>query len=176
LTEGVSLSHHKYKLFSGGGKAAALRPHISDSGMNAHTAPFEPMLQHFLSNESWLIKIQVKQSLERQNLQPNTPKRKLQIWRKRKYLDEYIIQTSQLAQHRNNFHLASIGALKQNLRFRGRREKIFYYKAGPGMNSPNSVTARGKPKRRRARPFFEIFGAAPPRDVTLLHVQSVAAL
>ena len=44
------------------------------------------------------------------------------------------------------------------------------------MNSPNSVTARGNPKRQRARPFFEIFGAAPPRDVTLLHVQPVAAL
>ena len=44
------------------------------------------------------------------------------------------------------------------------------------MNSPNSVTARGKPKRQRAQPFFEIFGAAPPRDVTLLHVQPVAAL
>jgi hypothetical protein len=50
------------------------------------------------------------------------------------------------------------------------------HKAGPGMNSPNSVTARGKPKRRRARPFFETFGAAPPRDVTLLHIQPVAAL
>jgi|AntAceMinimDraft_1070359.scaffolds.fasta_scaffold21881_2 hypothetical protein len=44
------------------------------------------------------------------------------------------------------------------------------------MNSPNSVTAHGKPKRQRARPFFEFFGAAPPRDVTLLHVQPVAAL
>ena len=44
------------------------------------------------------------------------------------------------------------------------------------MTSPNSVIARGKPKRQRALPFFEIFGAAPPRDVTLLHVQPVAAL
>ena len=26
--------------------------------------------------------------------------------------------------------------------------------------SPNTVPSRGKPKRRRARPFFEIFGAA----------------
>jgi len=53
---------------------------------------------------------------------------------------------------------------------------IQYIKAGPVKNNPNSVTARGKPKRRRARPFFEIFGAAPPRDVTLLHVQPIAAL
>ena len=50
------------------------------------------------------------------------------------------------------------------------------YKAAPVINSPNSVTARGKPKRRRARPLLEIFGAAPPRDVTLLHVQAVAAI
>jgi len=44
------------------------------------------------------------------------------------------------------------------------------------MNSPNRVTTRGKPKRRRARPFFDFLGAAPPRDVTLLHVQPVAAI
>ena len=44
------------------------------------------------------------------------------------------------------------------------------------MNSPNSVTARGKPKRRGAQLFFDILGAAPPRDATPLQVQSVAAL
>jgi hypothetical protein len=26
------------------------------------------------------------------------------------------------------------------------------------MNSPNSVTARGKPKRQRVRPFFDFLG------------------
>jgi|AntAceMinimDraft_5_1070358.scaffolds.fasta_scaffold430881_1 hypothetical protein len=50
------------------------------------------------------------------------------------------------------------------------------YKAGQGKTCPNTVLRRGTTQMTARGTFRDFFGAAPPRDVTLLHVEPVAAL
>ena len=65
-------------------------------------------------------------------------------------------------------------------RFRVNRPLSIYrfpsYKAGQGKTCPNTVLRRGTTQLTARATFRQMFGAAPPRDVTLLHVQPVAVL